>query len=101
MLLESKEVHPPARNTGAPDTESDCEAGGAGRVGSPGGGAGLTVDHPERLESVSGGLGAVVTADQPAFLNPLGFVSFVGPVSFSGAKTGGEGAATGFAILMP
>lgn len=65
------------------------------------GGAGLTDAQPERFESVSGGFGTVVTAAQPAFLNPTAFVSFVVPVSFSGARPGAEPAATGFAILMP
>lgn len=101
-LLESKEVHPPVRNTGAPEAGSDREAGGVARVGSlRGGGAGLTAAQPERFESVSRGLSVVVTAAQPAFLKPAGFVSFVTPVSFSGAKTGAGTAATGFAILMP
>ena len=109
-LLESKEVHPPARNVGAPEARSDREAGGAARVGSLGGGevervgrggAGLTAAQPECFESVSGGLSVVVTAAQPAFLKPAGFVSFVTPVSLSGANPGAATPATGFAILMP
>lgn len=92
---------------GALDAGSDRKAGGAAREGSSGGGgagwvdkggAGLTAAQPERFESVSGGLGTVATAAQPAFLNPPGFVS---PVSFSGGKTGAGTAVTGFAILMP
>ena len=87
---------------GALQAGSERGAGGAARVGSSGGGgAGLTATQPERFESVSGGLGAVETAAQPAFLNPPGFVSFVVPVSFSGTKTGAGKAAAGFAILMP
>lgn len=95
---------------GALDAGSDREAGGAAREGSSGGGgagwvdkggAGLTAAQPERFESVSGGLGTVVTAAQPAFLNPPGFVSLVAPVSFSGGKTGAGTAVTGFAILIP
>jgi hypothetical protein len=95
---------------GALDAGSDREACGAAREGLPGGGGagwagkdgvGLTAAQPERFEPASGGLGTVVTAAQPAFLNPPGFVSLVAPVSFSGAKTGAGTAVTGFAILIP
>lgn len=105
----SSVVQPPALKDGAAgDWRGGGGEGGVGR-GSEGGRlyevvAGSTADRPVRVKSASLGASLMLMVVQPAFLNPLDFVSLTFAVSklVAGASTGtGDAAGGGLVILIP